>query len=116
MTKALIFISILSFIYVSCTFENEQDYFDSNCETENLTYDSLTYVFSICSQCHNNVSTYRTGIEMDSYESVVNSINTGLVLPAIKHEGQYLMPYNLSKLSDCEIKKIEAWINDGMPE
>lgn len=113
--KTIAFI-IICFALASCTFDNEQDYFELKCETENLTYDSLTYIFGICSQCHNNASTYRTGIEMDTYESVVKSINTGLVIPAIKHEGPYKMPYNLSKLPDCEIEKIEAWINDGMPE
>ena len=66
--------------------------------------------------CHDNKDTYRPGIEMDSYESVKASINTGLVLPAINHTGQYKMPYELPKLSDCELNKIAAWINDGMPE
>lgn len=103
-------------ISMSCTFYNEKDYFGIECQTEGMTYDSLTYVFGICSECHSDAFTYRTGIEMDTYESVVKSINTGLVMPAIKHEGAYLMPYNLSKLPDCDISKIESWINDGMPE
>ena len=45
------------------------------------------------------------------------SINTGLVLPAIKHaNGVPPMPNGMPKLNDCDIAKIEAWINAGMPE
>lgn len=116
MRLILYIFSIAVMFLFSCTFDNEQEYFNDACITTNLTYGSLTYIFNICSQCHNDVSTYRTGIEMDLYQSVVKSINTGLVMPAIKHEGDYQMPYNLSKLPDCDIKKIEAWINDGMPQ
>jgi hypothetical protein len=53
---------------------------------------------------------------MNSYENVKASINTGKVLPAIKHTGPYKMPYGQPMLSDCDIDKIEAWINAGMPE
>ncbi len=119
---SLFVILLLVILITSCTFNNEEDYFnDANipevCDTLVTTYDSLAYIFSgICSQCHNSEETPRGGIEMDSYISVKSSINTGLVMPAIKHEGRYKMPYNLPKLSSCEIQRIELWIEDGMPE
>lgn len=104
-------------IVFSCTFDNEEDFLKNQiCDTTDLVYNDLTHIFDICATCHNSTSTYRVGIEMDKYESVKASINTGLVLPAIKHTGPYRMPDGLSKLSDCNISKIEAWINNGMPE
>jgi len=118
-------ISILASVFVSCTSTNEEDYFeDPVCDsalvdrdTIVVYYDDLTYIFSgICQQCHSPELTYRQGIIMDSYENVVSSINTGKVLPAIMHEGSYKMPNNLPKLSDCEIQKIDVWIERGMPE
>jgi hypothetical protein len=104
--------------FTSCTFDNEEDLLkDYICDTTDVIYNDLTFIFSdICAECHNKDDTYRGGIETDTYESVKSSINTGLVLPAIKHEGDYNMPYQRAKLSDCNIKKIEAWINAGMPE
>ena len=107
----------LLFLQSSCTFDNEEDFLkEYGCDTTNLVYNDLTYIFDICATCHNNVDTYRDGIEMDRYQSVKSSIETGLVLPAIKHTGKYNMPDGLPKLSDCNISKIEAWINAGMPE
>lgn len=115
--KLLVTISILGLFY-SCTFDNEEDLLRSIiCDTINIDYDDLTYIFSgICADCHNSTFSYRPDIKMDSYENVLNSINTGLVLPAIKHTGPFEMPYGLPMLSECEIRQIELWINAGMPE
>ncbi len=113
----IIIISFFSAFFSSCTFDNEEDFLeDYICDTIDIVYTDLTYIFSVCATCHSEAFTYRPGIEMDSYESVKSSINTGLVLPAIKHTGPYKMPNGLPKLPDCDIKKIEAWINAGMPE
>lgn len=102
----------------SCTFDNEEDLLeDFECDTTDIVYSDLTYIFSdICATCHSETFTYRASIKMDSYENVKSSINTGLVLPAIKHTGPYKMPNGLPKLSDCDIQKIETWIDNGMPE
>jgi hypothetical protein len=110
----LLFFGLLS----ACTFQNEEEYFEHyNCNTDSISYDSVTVVFkNICLQCHSTSFTRRDGIFFDNYELTKASINTGLVLPAIKHAGPYKMPYNMDKLSDCQIERIEAWIEDGMPE
>lgn len=115
---SVIFTISVLFHFTSCTFDSEEDLLKTNeCDTVNVVYSDLTFIFSgTCADCHNRESTYRGGIEMDTYESVKSSINTGLVLRAIKHEGDYNMPYQMPKLSDCNIGKIEAWINEGMPQ
>lgn len=120
----LFFISILFVVYwiinsTSCTFLNEEELFkDIECDTINVSYSDLTYIFTgICTNCHNEVFSYRDGIMMDSYIRVKSSINTGLVLPAINHaEGVPRMPNGMPKLSTCELDKIKAWINAGMVE
>ena len=84
----IIIISFFSAFFSSCTFDNEEDFLeDYICDTIDIVYTDLTYIFSVCATCHSEAFTYRPGIEMDSYESVKSSINTGLVLPAIKHMG-----------------------------
>jgi len=103
----------------SCTMQNEEDFLNGNiCDTIDVSYHDLTYIFTeICTVCHSEVFTYKDGIKMDSYNNVISSINTGLVLPAINHDdGVPQMPKGMSKLSDCELDKIKAWINNGMAE
>jgi len=103
----------------SCTLQNEEDFLkDIICDTTDISYHDLTYIFTgICTDCHSELFTYRDGIEMDSYNGVKSSVNTGLVWPSINHaDGVPPMPVGISKLSDCELNKIEAWINAGMPE
>lgn len=118
----IIFLCLLSsslFYFSNCTFDNEEELLeDFVCDTTDVAYGDLTYIFSdICANCHNETFTYRDEIKMDTYENVKSSINTGLVWPAINHEeGVPPMPNGLPKLSDCDLNKIEAWIDAGMPE
>jgi len=126
--KIIIKVTIIIFLiklFASCTMQNEEEYFgEPVCDSLTVNrddlvvyYEDLTYVFTgICLPCHNSQLTYRPGILMDSYEDVVKSVETGKVLPAIKHDGYYKMPYNQAKLSDCEIQKIAKWIENGMPK
>lgn len=119
--KYIIFLTIFLFyifnLSTSCTYDSEEDLLeDYLCDTSNIRYNDLTYIFiDICAVCHDD-NPPRVGIKMNSYENVKTSINTGKVIPAIKHTGPYKMPYGQSKLSECDIDKIEAWINAGMPE
>lgn len=122
--KNFIFISILSIIIVGCTFHNEEDYFEVQAcdstnvdkDTINVVFDDLAYIFSeTCLSCHNSGFSYEPGIVFDSYDDVVNSINTGKVIPAIKHE-TVQMPKDQAKLSNCNIQLIEIWVERGMPK
>ncbi len=119
LNQLAIAIIIVLFLYLSgCTSENEETYFeDTICDTTNLSFEDIQPVFTNnCMSCHNTEFTQREGIELDTYENIVSSINTGLVIPAIKHEGDFNMPANQPKLPDCAILKIETWVNNGMPE
>lgn len=123
--RATIILGFMALLGSSCTFKNEEEYFgpavcDSSLvlrDTVMVDYQNLSYIFTgICAQCHNSIQTPRPAIKMDTYENVVASINTGKVLPAIRHEGKYRMPYNQPKLSDCEIQRIQIWIDRNMPK
>jgi hypothetical protein len=115
----ILFIALTFAINYSCTFDNEEDLLkDYNCDTTYIIYSDLTYIFTdICADCHNSALTLSPGINMDSYNNVKSSINTGLVVPAINHEnGVPPMPNGLPKLSNCDLEKIQTWIDLGMPE
>lgn len=112
-----VFLAIIS-ISISCTFESEEDLAEQTCDTTDIVYSDLTHVFiDICANCHNSTSTFQEGIVLDSYENVVSTINTGPVWKAINREGGVTpMPYQQEKLPECDLKKIRAWIDNGMPK
>lgn len=114
--KNIAYLFTLISLFGNCTSDNEEDLVGF-CDTTNLKYSDLTYIFTnVCKACHSYELTYREGILFEDYQTTKASVNTGLVLPAIKHEGPYKMPFELPKLDDCDIDKIETWINNGMPE
>lgn len=106
------------YLCCSCNLDSEQEYYSySSCDTIQVTYQTVSSIFlEECAICHNVTETFREGIVLDSYESTVSSMNTGLIIPAIKHTGPYNMPNNQTKLSDCDIHQIELWWQNGMPE
>lgn len=116
---------LLIFVYGGCTFNNEEDYFDScnlvnnNGDTVAIYYDDLSPIFEeTCANCHNSVTTRRKGIVLDSYENVKTTLteNHEKVFKAIKHTGPFKMPAKQPQLPDCDIEKIIYWFNTNMPE
>lgn len=86
------------------------------CDVTEVTYsrDVTKILNNSCalSGCH-NVDALLT-FPLTNYDEVMPVVEDGRLLKAIKHEsGALPMPKNTSKLDDCSIKKIEAWINAG---
>jgi len=107
-------------VFSLCTNDNEEDITEtSTCDTINVNYNTIAVIFdAYCLNCHNSNKTDKEGIILDSYENLKASItNYDEVLKSIKHEsGVKEMPLFGSKLEDCKIAIIEAWVNKGMPE
>jgi hypothetical protein len=89
----------------------------SNCDTSNITYS--THISPILrancalSGCHNSASK-SAGYAYETYNETKVSVNNGRLMGSIKHlSGFSSMPKGSSKLSDCNINKIQAWINKG---
>lgn len=109
---ASIYISSLS----SCVNNSEEDLYGLECDTLDLTYTKIKYIFEDnCYSCH-TVPQGTYNIKLNSYSDVKNAVNTDRLLGAIKHTGPNKMPQGQEKLDNCLIAKIEAWINAGMPE
>jgi hypothetical protein len=71
-----------------------------------------------CYSCHSssNSTLYANGINLEGYNNLKSQTDAGLVIPNIKHEPGFLaMPKGGPKLNDCDIAKIEAWVNKGAP-
>ena len=70
-----------------------------------------------CYHCH-NVNSYqaRGTVRLDAYEFLILKATEDNLLCRIKHKVTCApMPQSGGKLSDCNIARIEAWINQGTP-
>lgn len=117
---------ILSLVFAltvlsSCTYYNEEELFPNEiCDTSNITYsvDIVPIFDQNCYSCHSSstMPTYRGNLNLEIFDHVLREVNDGKLLQYIKHEpGSIPMPYGGTKLSDCNINKIEKWINLGSP-
>jgi mono/diheme cytochrome c family protein len=66
-----------------------------------------------CVSCHSGGAP-AGNIPLETYSEVKVQADNGKLLGSIKHEAGYSpMPKNQSQLSECDVNKIEAWINQG---
>jgi len=87
---------------------------DTNCDTTNVTYSGVVQVImqTNCTGCH-SATNAGGGIKLDTYADVNLTISSGRFYgPIIQSNGFKPMPPS-SKLADCSIKKIKAWMNKG---
>jgi hypothetical protein len=85
------------------------------CDTTNVTYSGFVapLINTYCKGCHSG-PTASGNIVLTSHAGVKTVADNGRLLGAITWaQGYQKMPRNSNKLSDCNIAKIKAWINDG---
>ncbi|HZG01024.1 MAG TPA: c-type cytochrome domain-containing protein [Chitinophagales bacterium] len=88
------------------------------CDTTNITYalDIQPIMASKCQGCH-NASVASDGINLSTLQGVKNAqLDNGRLKGAANHTPGYTpMPFNQPKLPSCDVQRINAWINAGMP-
>jgi hypothetical protein len=111
---------LLVMIILSCESKNEEDLFgQKKCDTLNVTFsgDFQPILESICHNCHHSGATQYAPFVFDTYDDVKLRIDQGRLEGAINHrQGFSPMPKNRDKLPDCNLAKINAWINQGAPD
>ena len=108
----------LTLTFSGCYYDNEEDLYvgSNNCDTTNVTYSgSVVTIFADnCNSCHSG-STPSGNITTDTYDAV--KLHIANIRASINFEpGHIRMPNNGSKLSNCQLSTIDAWINHGMPK
>lgn len=119
----ILIVSVLTLLLVyGCYYDNEEDLFPSlpgECDTSNVSFalDVEPILSSSCYLCHSAISAASLGgnIVLDNYTDIADQAS--LVLNTIQHvTGVSPMPKGGSRISDCKIITIEAWIKQGKPE
>lgn len=88
---------------------------EKECDTTNVTYSGSIkpIITTYCQGCHSG-SQPGAGIDLTSYNGVKEIALSGQLYGSVAWLGSYSpMPQNGNKLSDCNIKKIQIWINNG---
>lgn len=87
----------------------------SSCDTNKFSFAANINptIKKYCVACHTSALAPK-GIVLDSYTGIVNAVDNGGLLNSIRHEQGYTpMPQGGSKLSDCEIRTFEKWVEAG---
>lgn len=102
----------------SCYYDVEEELYPGmDCDTMNMSYemDIVPILSENCYECHSQ-AVNTANITLEGYQNLQEYVNDGRLLGAIKHQpGFSPMPKNAPQLVECEIQKIESWIESGAP-
>ena len=93
----------------------KNNYCASLCDTLNFNYSGAikNTLQSKCVGCH-NPSSLGGNVDLSTYTVVKTSATNGKLYGSVAHVVGYSpMPKNSAKLSDCEIRQIQKWIQAG---
>ena len=112
--------SIVSVIVIahmmSCEYNNEEELYPMQmCDTTSVTYQAVIVpiVTQFCYECHSG-SAPISGILLEGHANLKAMADAGRLIGAIRHlTGFSPMPKDRTSLPECEILKIEKWVNEG---
>jgi hypothetical protein len=117
----LLSVFFMATLLTSCYYDNEEDLYPNNassCDTTNVTYSGsiATIMAANCISCHSQGNAQKD-IVLDNYSSVAAQAQSGQLWLAVSHDPSVVpMPYQGSKLSNCDLTKIQIWIRKGEPQ
>ena len=127
--KNFIWILFLILSFTSCYYDNVGEMHpeaglvpDCDDDTTLVTYnkDIQPLLLNNCGSSNNGChgSNSINLVSFDTYDHVFPYANSGEILGAITHDpnSNPMPPFPTSKLSDCKINKVKAWINQGKVE
>jgi hypothetical protein len=107
------------FVLNSCVSNVEEElYPPDTCDTTQVTYGgTIAPIIELnCFACHEGDQSV-SGISLNGYDNLKAMVDAGRLIGALRHqEGFSPMPQNASALPECELLKIEKWVDDGAPD
>jgi len=110
------FMALCLVVLSSCYYDSEDKLYPATtCVTTNMSYQAniVPILQNNCFVCHSQAANLGS-VTLEGYTSLMQFVNNGKLLGAIKHESGFSpMPQNAPALDACNIAKIEQWITDG---
>ena len=120
-TKLISLISLSVLLLTSCYYDNAEDLYGqlAPCDTANVRYSVqvVNILSQNCYRCHGGNAIDGAGVKLQDVKVVQSNASSGTLLGVLKHAPGYVqMPKNATKLSNCDIAVIEAWVKQGAPD
>jgi hypothetical protein len=115
---SLVTITLFSFFFVSCYYDNEEALYPSlsnSCDTTNVTYSGtiVPILQSSCLGCHGTPPQGGTSRSLSTYSEVV--ANADRITGSIKQLSNFrAMPEGSGKIKSCSITQWDIWVRNGM--
>lgn len=110
------YLFVITIVLSGCYYDVEEELYPNlECATSEMSYklDILPIIKKDCYACHSAAANFGN-ITLEGHSKILDRVNDGSLLGAIKYSPGYSpMPKGGAQLLDCEIVKIEAWIEDG---
>lgn len=88
-----------------------------DCDTTSVKYSAqvISVLNKNCNACHNKASA-NGNVILDSYTEVKKYVDNGKLVGTINHSAGYkAMPPSGTKMTDCNLRTIQKWIDNGAP-
>ena len=118
--KQLIAIAIVvSLILSSCYYDNKEEvyyYYQFTCDTTAISYatDIEPIINTQCLSCHSGAAP-DGNVSLENYNAVKSAAELGSLYGTITATNGYNIMPTSGAMPQCNIDKIYAWINAGMP-
>ena len=117
MKKILIFAGLIV-ITAGCYWDNVETMLPENelCDTLQVSFSSdvVPILTNNCYSCHSNSNApaFASGLSLEDHEDV--AAYSYRIIGSINHrEGFLPMPKDQEQLDSCQVKTMEAWVNQG---
>jgi len=121
--KRIIIILCVAFVATisGCYYDSEEALYpkvSTSCDLSNVTFTTTVtpILQASCFSCHSNsnASSSGGGIKIQNYADVATLAKNGKLMGTITHASGYqAMPQGGGKLTNCEISKLQTWLNNG---
>ena len=104
---------------MSCAYNNEEELYPvTTCDTTNVSYHAVIapIIMQNCFECHGGTAQI-SGIPLEGYSNIKVMVDAGRLVGAIRHQSGFSpMPKDRQSLPECDILKIEKWVQSGAPD
>lgn len=111
----LSFVMTLSLLATGCYYDNQDEMY-GGCDTANVTYTKIIApIMQNCVGCH-GAKGASANISLHDYNSVKACATLGRLSGSLNQSPGYIAMPPSGKLGNCDLKQLDKWIINGMPQ